>query len=188
MNKERYLLVLSGPSGSGKDTVVQRLMQLHENIELSVSATTRGMREGEQEGVNYYYMTVPDFEKMIEDGRVLEYTKYCDNYYGTPRDQVEERLEKGTTVVLVIEVEGGQNIKKLYPDSTAVFVTPPSFDELERRLRSRGTDSEEAIQKRLSRAREEIEFARDYDYHIVNDDLDACAEELYRILKNRQAE
>ncbi len=188
MNKERYLLVLSGPSGSGKDTVVQRLMQLHENIELSVSATTRAMREGEREGVNYYYMSVPAFEKLIEEGRVLEYTKYCENYYGTPRDQVEARMEKGTTVVLVIEVEGGENIKKLYPDSTTVFVTPPSFEELERRLRSRGTDTEEAIQKRLNRAKEEIELAKDYDFHIVNDDLDACAEELYRILQARQAE
>ena len=109
MNKERYLLVLSGPSGSGKDTVVQRLMQLHENIELSVSVTTREMREGEQEGVNYYYMSIPSFEKLIEEGRVLEYTRYCDNYYGTPRDQVEARMENGTTVVLVIEVEGGEN-------------------------------------------------------------------------------
>ncbi len=188
MNKERYLLVLSGPSGTGKDTVIGRLMERYENIELSVSATTRAMREGEQEGVNYYYKTIPEFETMIRDGKVLEYTRYCDNYYGTPKEQVDARLEKGITVVLVIEVEGGHNVKKIYPDCTTVFVNAPSFEELERRLRSRATDSEEAIQKRLNKARLEIEAAEDYDYHIINDDLDTCVEELYHILKQRQAE
>ena len=187
MNKERYLVVLSGPSGTGKDTVVSRLMELHDNIELSVSATTREMREGEQEGVNYYYKSIPEFEEMIRNGKILEYTLYCDNYYGTPRDQVEARLEQKTTVVLVIEVEGGHNVKKIYPDCTTVFVNAPSFEELERRLRSRATDSEEAILKRLDKARAEIAAAEDYDYHIVNDDLDSCVEELYRILVERQA-
>ena len=186
MNKERYLLVVSGPSGSGKDTVIRRLMEKHENIELSVSATTRAMRPGEQEGVDYYYMSVPAFEKLIEEKRVLEYTRYCGNYYGTPKDQVEQRLEKGITVVLVIEVEGGGNIKKLYPDCTTVFITPPSFDELEHRLRSRATDSEEAIQKRLARAKEEITCADMYDYRLINDDLDTCVEELYQILLQQQ--
>ena len=188
MNKERYLLVISGPSGSGKDTVIRRLMQLHENIEISVSATTRAMRPGEKEGVDYYYMSVPAFEKLIDEGRVLEYTQYCGNYYGTPKAQVEARLENGITVVLVIEVEGGANIKRLYPDCPTVFVTPPSFEELERRLRARATDSEEAIQKRLARAREEMACAESYDYRLINDDLDACVEQLYQILRQRQAE
>lgn len=188
MNNERYLLVLSGPSGSGKDTVVKRLMQLHPGIELSVSATTRAMRPGEAEGVDYYYMTVPQFEGLLREGRILEHTCYCGNYYGTPRDQVEQRLAQQITVVLVIEVEGGANIKRLYPDSTSVFITPPSFEELERRLRARATDSEEAIQKRLARAKEELACAGSYDYQLVNDDLDSCVQALYDILRSRQRE
>lgn len=186
MNKQRYLLVISGPSGSGKDTVIRRLMEKHPSIEISVSATTRAMRTGEQEGVDYYYMSVEGFEQMIREKRVLEYTRYCDNYYGTPKDQVDARLEKGITVVLVIEVEGAANVKKLYPDCTTVFITPPSFEELENRLRSRATDSEEAIQKRLARAQEEMECAENYDFRLVNDDLDICAENLYNIVKQRQ--
>lgn len=188
MNNQRYLLVVSGPSGSGKDTVIRRLMEKHPEIEISVSATTRKMRPGEQEGVDYYYVSVPQFEKMIAENRVLEYTKYCENYYGTPRDEVESRLERKVTIVLVIEVEGGRNIKKLYPDCTSVFITPPSFEELEHRLRSRGTESEEAIQKRLCRAREELSCAADYDYRIVNDQLENCVDELYSILRSRQTE
>ncbi len=188
MNKERYLVVVSGASGSGKDTVIRRLMQQHENIEISVSATTRAMRAGEAEGVDYYYMSVPDFQQLIAQERVLEYTCYCGNYYGTPRSEVEARMENSTTVVLVIEVEGGANIKRLYPECTTVFILPPSLEELERRLRSRGTDSEEAIQKRLARAVEEFACADEYDYKIVNDDLDVCVEKLYGIIQSRQGE
>lgn len=188
MNKERFLLVVSGPSGSGKDTVVKRLMEKHENIQLSVSATTRAMRPGEREGVDYYYMTVPAFECLIAEGRILEHTSYCGNYYGTPRDQVEARLARGITVVLVIEVEGAANIKRQYPGCVTVFVTPPSMEELERRLRARATDSEEAIQKRLARAHEEIACAASYDYQLINDDLDTCVEQLYQILRQHQSE
>lgn len=186
MNKERYLLVLSGPSGTGKDTVINRLMELHDNIELSVSATTREMRDGEQEGVNYYYKSIPEFQKMLQDGQIVEYTQYCDNYYGTPKTEVETRMAQKKTVVLVIEVEGGHNVKRMYPECTTVFVNAPSFEELERRLRSRATDSEEAIQKRLAKARKEIEDSADYDFHIINDKLDDCVEELYQILMRRQ--
>ena len=188
MNKERFLLVVSGPSGSGKDTVVKRLMEKHENIQLSVSATTRAMRPGEREGVDYYYMTVPAFERLIAEGRILEHTSYCGNYYGTPRDQVEARLARGITVVLVIEVEGAANIKRQYPGCATVFVTPPSMEELERRLRARATDSEEAIQKRLARAHEEIACAASYDHQLINDDLDTCVEQLYQILRQHQSE
>lgn len=187
MNKEQYLVVVSGPSGSGKDTVVSRLRQLHPEVEISISATTRGMRPGEAEGVNYYYLQKEDFEQKIQDGEILEYTQYCGNYYGTPKSEVDHRIAESRTVILVIEVEGAGNIKRLYPGATTVFVCPPSFEELENRLRGRGTESEEAIQKRLARAKEEMEFAKNYDEKLINDQVDTCAEELYQLIKKHQA-
>ena len=186
MNNEQYLVVVSGPSGSGKDTVVSRLMQRHPEIETSVSATTREKRPGEEEGVNYYYLTVPAFEKKIADGEILEYTRYCGNYYGTPRSEVDRRIDAGVTVVLVIEVVGATNIKRLYPGATTIFVQPPSYAELEARLRGRGTETEQAIQKRLARAVEEMGYASDYDETVVNDDADRCAEEIYQLIRRRQ--
>ena len=152
MNNEQYLVVVSGPSGSGKDTVVSRLMAQHPEIEISVSATTRDKRPGEAEGVNYYYLTVPAFEQKIADGEILEYTRYCGNYYGTPKSEVDRRIAAHTTVILVIEVVGATNIKRLYPGATTIFIQPPSYAELEERLRGRGTESEQAIQSRLARA------------------------------------
>ena len=127
MNKERHLLVVSGPSGAGKDTVVRRMMEKYPEIELSVSATTRAPRNGEKEGIDYYFMTNETFEQKIERGEMLEYVHYCDRYYGTPKSEVDRRLDAGIPVVLVIEVIGAANIKKLYPDSTLVFIMPPSL-------------------------------------------------------------
>ena len=176
MNKQRYLLVVSGPSGAGKDTVVSRMMQKHPEIEISVSATTRAPRAGETDGENYYFLTNEQFEKKID----------CGKYYGTPKSEVDARLDRGTTVVLVIEVVGAANIKKLYPESTLIFIMPPSMDELRARLRGRGTESEEAIAGRLKRAEEELPYAREYDFSVENRDVDACADEIYRILKQRQ--
>ena len=166
MNKQRYLLVVSGPSGAGKDTVVSRMMQKHPEIEISVSATTRAPRAGETDGENYYFLTNEQFE--------------------APKSEVDARLDRGTTVVLVIEVVGAANIKKLYPESTLIFIMPPSMDELRARLRGRGTESEEAIAGRLKRAEEELPYAREYDFSVENRDVDACADEIYRILKQRQ--
>ena len=186
MNNEQYLVVVSGPSGSGKDTVVSRLMAQHPEIEISVSATTRDKRPGEQEGVNYYYLTVPAFEQKIADGEILEYTQYCGNYYGTPKSEVDRRIEQGITVVLVIEVEGAGNIRRLYPEATTIFVAPPSLEELEHRLRGRGTESEEAIQGRLARAREELALADQYTATVVNREVDDCARQLYEIIRARQ--
>ena len=154
MNKERHLLVVSGPSGAGKDTVVRRMMEKYPEIELSVSATTRAPRNGEKEGIDYYFMTNETFEQKIERGEMLEYVHYCDRYYGTPKSEVDRRLDAGIPVVLVIEVIGAANIKKLYPDSTLVFIMPPSLEELSRRLHGRGTEPEGVIQKRLARAQE----------------------------------
>ena len=146
MNKDRYLVVVSGPSGCGKDTVVKTMREKHPEIEVSVSATSRAMREGEAEGVNYYYMTRETFQQKVQAGEILEYTQYNGNLYGTPKHEVDTRIAQGRTVILVIEVEGAGNIRKLYPEALTIFLLPPSMEELENRLRSRGTESEEAIQ------------------------------------------
>lgn len=186
MNKERYLIVVSGPSGVGKDTVVRKLREKHPEIAISVSITSRAKREGEQEGVDYFYLTNAEFEQWIAENKVVEHTNYCGNYYGTPRFQIDERIDNGISVVLVIEVEGAGNIKRQYPESTTIFVCPPSMEALENRLRGRGTDSEEAITKRLTRAREEMAFAPTYDKQVINEDIEKCADEIYNIICERQ--
>lgn len=188
MNKQRCLLVVSGPSGAGKDTVVARLMQLHPEVELSVSATTRTPRAGEVDGVHYYFLTDAQFEEKIARGEMLEYAGYCGRYYGTPRSEVDRRLEAGTTVVLVIEVQGAANIKRLYPESTLIFLMPPSIEELRARLLGRKTETPEAVERRLERAKEEMARAGEYDFKVVNREVDACADEIYQILRARQSE
>lgn len=187
MNNERYLLVVSGPSGAGKDTVVKQMLEQYTGMEKSVSATTRAMRPGEKEGVNYYYITQDAFEDKIAKAEVLEYTQYCGNYYGTLKSEVDARLSAGITVILVIEVQGAGNVKRMYPDCTTVFVRPPSYEELERRLIERGTENEASIKARLKRAVEEMEYAVDYDYVVVNDDVKTCAEAIHTIVVERQA-
>lgn len=186
MNNDRYLVVISGPSGSGKDTIVNKLLTRRANTEVSVSATSRAMRPGEKEGENYYYLTVDEFKNKIENGEILEYTCFCGNYYGTPKSEVDKRAEKKITTILVIEVEGAQNIKQMYPECTTIFVQPPSYEELRRRLYSRNTDSPEAIEKRLKRATEEMEYAPSYDFSVINDDLDKCVQEVCDIIDKRQ--
>lgn len=186
MEGEKYLFVVSGPSGVGKDTVMARLRADHPEIEKTVSATTRAPREGEAEGVNYYYRSEAAFKQLIEAGEVLEYNYYNGNYYGTLRTEVERRMAAGKLVLLNIDVHGAANIKRLYPGSTIVFLLPPSAQELEARLRGRGTETEQAIQKRLARAVEEMGYASDYDETVVNDDADRCAEEIYQLIRRRQ--
>lgn len=182
MKNDKYLIVVSGPAGTGKDTVVNRLREKHPEIGISISATTRAPRGAEKEGVDYFYLTTQQFEQWIEQDKLVEYTNYCGNYYGTPRAQIEERISQGIYVVLVIEVEGAANIKRQYPGSTTIFICPPSMEELESRLRGRGTDTPESIQKRLARAKEELKLAPTYDKQVINDDIDRCADEIYTLI------
>lgn len=183
MQGEKYLFVVSGPSGTGKDTIVARLLADHPEIHHTISATTRAPREGEQDGVNYYFVSKEDFERKLQNDEIVEHTCYCGNYYGTLRSEIECHMREKTPVILVIEVEGAGNIKRLYPGATTVFVLPPDIQELERRLRARGTEDETTIQKRLTRAQTEIANAIHYDEHLVNVEVGPCAESLYTIIQ-----
>ena len=183
MNKGS-LIVVSAPSGCGKDTIVKDVVELmKDEIHLSVSMTTREMRPGEAEGVNYFYVSVEEFKQKIESGEILEHAIYGGNYYGTPAGPVRVQLESGKTVILIIEVEGGGNIKKLFPEAVKVFVIPPSFEVLEERLRGRGTDEEETIRSRLEIAKQELSRAGEYDYIIENDVLEEAVEDLISIIR-----
>ena len=183
MQGEKYLFVVLGPSGTGKDTIVARLLADHPEIRHTISATTRAPREGEQDGVNYYFVSKEDFERKLQNDEIVEHTCYCGNYYGTLRSEIERHMREKTPVILVIEVEGAGNIKRLYPGATTVFVLPPDIQELERRLRARGTEDEATIQKRLTRAQTEIANAIHYDEHLVNVEVGPCAESLYTIIQ-----
>ena len=179
------LLIVSGPAGSGKGTVVSKLISAHEEIALSVSATTRQPRPGEQNGVHYHFITKDDFEKRIKNGEILEYTTYCENYYGTPLKEVNEALLSGKDIILEIEVDGAMQVKKKLPEAVTVMLTPPDKETLENRLRSRGTETDEVIAWRLERAKEEIALMPEYDYSVVNEDgrADECADLIYSILR-----
>ena len=187
MNNTRGLLVVvSGPSGVGKGTIMRPFMERNQNVKYSVSATTRAPREGEIDGVNYHFVTKEQFENLIENDEMLEYARYSRNYYGTPRSYVEEKLSEGKNVILEIEIQGAMKIKEKIPEAVLIFVTPPSVDELRRRLEGRGTETQEVIESRLSRAAEEAEGMEDYDYLLVNDDLEECVNELHRIISSER--
>lgn len=183
MEQKGILMVLSGFSGAGKGTLVKRLIQKYDNYALSVSMTTREPREGEREGVEYFFTTRERFEETIVQNGLVEYALYCGNYYGTPRAYVEEQLAAGKNVILEIEIQGALKIKKKFPESLLVFVTPPSAEELKRRLEGRGTEEPEVIARRLARASEESEGIEAYDYIVVNDKLEECVEELHRLVE-----
>ena len=181
MSKGR-LFVISGASGVGKSTVLKRVLDSKENITFSVSATTRAPREGEQDGVNYYFVSHETFRRMIENGEFVEYDDHMKNYYGTPRRQLDEKLEKGD-VILDIEPVGAFNVQAQCPEAVLIFIAPPSYEELERRLRSRGDTPEDQIQVRLERARWEMEQSQKYDYIVINDQVEACAAKILEIIE-----
>lgn len=183
MNSKGLLFVVSAPAGCGKDTILEELFKRTDKAGYSVSATTRAPREGEIDGVHYHFKTREQFEQMIKNGDVLEYTEYCGNYYGTPRKGVEELTEQGKDAILKIEVEGAMNIKRLFPECCLVFILPPSLAELERRLRKRGTETEEKIIERTEQARREIDLAVNYDYLIVNGELSEAVDDLCAVLR-----
>lgn len=176
------LIVVTGPSGVGKGTIVQALLQRHPKLFLSVSMTTRAPRLGEIEGQQYYFVTRDRFETMIRAGEFLEWAEFAGNYYGTPRQPVEERIEQGQQVLLEIELEGARQIRANFPEALRIFILPPSLPELERRLRGRSSDSAAAIAKRLNRATEEIAAANEFDIQIVNDDLETALKSLEEAL------
>ncbi len=186
MNREGILIVVSGFSGAGKGTLMKKLTEKYDNYALSVSATTREPRPGEVEGEDYFFKTAEDFEKMIAKDELIEYAKYVDHFYGTPRAYVEEQLKCGKDVILEIEIQGALKVKQAYPETLLVFVTPPTAAELKRRLVARGTESMEEIEKRLKRAEEEAEYMDKYEYLIINDELEDSAEEMHRIIQGER--
>lgn len=182
MKKRGILIVVSGFSGAGKGTLMKALLNKYDNYALSISATTRNPREGEVDGREYFFKTTEDFEKMIAQDELIEYAKYVNNYYGTPRAYVEEQLESGKDVILEIEIQGALKVKEKFPETLLLFVTPPSADILRGRLVGRGTETMEVVESRMRRAAEEAEGMEAYDYLIINDDLEVCVREMHRII------
>lgn len=176
------LFVLSGPAGVGKGTVRKRLFEKETHLKYSVSATTRQMRPGEEEGVDYFYKSKEAFEQMIKENALLEYAQYVDNYYGTPRQYVLDELNKGNDVFLEIEVQGALQVKKNFPEGVFIFLFPPSLEELKNRIVNRGTETNDVIKQRLQEARKEIEMMREYDYVVVNDDVDHAVDKVKSIV------
>lgn len=181
MAKEGILFILSGPSGSGKDTVLESLTAKDDDYRVSVSMTTREIRSNEIDGENYYFVSREYFERKIKENQMLEYAEYAGNYYGTPKAPVDEMLKAGKNVILKIEVQGAEKIRKIYPDVVSIFLLPPSMNVLEHRLRGRGSEDEEAIAHRLFIAEQEIRRAGEYDYVVVNDDIDDCVKKIEMI-------
>lgn len=177
------LFVVSAPAGCGKDTILGELFKKTDKAGYAVSATTRAPREGEINGVHYHFLTREDFSEKIKRGEVLEYTEYCGNFYGTLKKSVDDLILSGKDAVLKIEVEGAMNIKKMFPEACLVFILPPSLEILEKRLRGRGTETEEKIRERTLQAKNELKFAKNYDYLVVNDDLNEAVEDVLAVFR-----
>ena len=183
MNHQGILVVVSGFSGAGKGTLMKELLKRYDNYALSISATTRAPREGETDGKEYFFVTKEQFEKMRDERKLVEYAQYVNNYYGTPKEYVEQKMAEGKDVILEIETQGALKVKKRFPDALLLFVTPPSAEELRRRLVGRGTETLEVINARLARAAEEASGMEAYDYLLINDDLDRCVEEMHQLIQ-----
>ena len=178
------LIVMSGFSGAGKGTLMKRLLADYDDFAFSVSMTTRAPREGEVNGREYFFVSREEFEKTIAEDGLVEYAQYVGNYYGTPKAYVEEQLKKGKNVILDIEVQGAMQIKEKFPDALMVFVIPPSIEVLLKRLRARGTESEEVIQRRITQAKTECTYMDRYEYIVINDDLDTAVKEMYAMISS----
>ena len=176
------LTLITGPSGVGKGTLVNQLLERHANIWLSVSATTRAPRQGEQDGINYHFQSRDRFEALVAEGGFLEWAEFAGNRYGTPRQPVEQRLEEGRPVLLEIELEGARQVRRSFPEGFQIFLAPPNFEELERRIRGRGTDPEEAIQRRLQRAEVELKAQGEFDAVVINDDLESALRQVEQLM------
>ncbi len=183
MKNQKNLIILTGPSGVGKGTVVKEILGKEKNFWLSISATTREPRQGEKDGENYYFLNQEKFKEMIEKNLFLEWAQFAGNYYGTPLSSVNGKIKEGFTVLLEIEVEGARQIKNKYPNSLSIFLLPPDKQELERRIRNRGTEKEEAIKKRLSRANYEISVSNQFDFELINYNIDETAKKIIKIIK-----
>ena len=183
MNHQGILVVVSGFSGAGKGTLMKELLKRYDNYALSISATTRAPREGETDGKEYFFVTKEQFEKMRDERKLIEYAQYVNNYYGTPKEYVEQKMAEGKDVILEIEIQGALKVKNRFPDALLLFVTPPSAEELRRRLVGRGTETLEVINARLARAAEEASGMEAYDYLLINDDLDRCVEEMHQLIQ-----
>ena len=184
MQKQGLLIVVSGPSGTGKGTVCKELLKNHQEISYSVSATTRAPREGEVDGVNYYFHDKKSFEDMIEKGELLEWAQVYGNYYGTPLKPIREQLAAGNDILLEIDTQGAMNVKEKFPEGIYIYILPPSLSELEKRIRGRGTETEESLAGRLGAACAELEIGRQYSYVVVNEDVSAAAEDIASILRS----
>ena len=184
MHKNGFLVVISGPSGGGKGTVVRQVREMMPELALSVSATTGPPRVGEEDGREYYFLDRYAFEEMVAREEMLEYTSYCGNYYGTPKKEAQSIMASGKNMILEIEVEGASQVKRLYPDAVSIMLIPPTIEEMRQRLIGRGTEPIETVEKRLSRAAEEIKLAGEYDYIVINqrDEIEACAKQICEII------
>lgn len=177
------LIVITGPSGVGKGTLVEKLLERNSSLWLSISATTRSPREGEVEGKNYFFLEPKRFSEVKEQGGFLEWAEFAGNFYGTPKKQIDEKISQGKKVLLEIELEGARQVRKNCDKSFQIFIAPPSFEELEQRIRGRGTDSENAIKRRLARAKEEINAIKEFDAVVINDHIELALLEIERLVK-----
>ena len=184
MNKKGILIILSGFSGVGKGTVVRRLLSDYDNYALSISATTRKPREGEEDGVSYFFKSKEEFEQMIKEDSFIEHARYVENYYGTPKAYVQEQLDAGKDVILEIEIQGALKVKEKYPDALMLFLVPPDAQTLKERLVGRGTETADVIHDRLERAAQEAQEMGSYEYIIVNDDLDTCVNQVHELIQS----